>query len=75
MLDETWKEQIEFAFRICCHATLPLHSYRDKDNAFKFVRAYLKEQYVSDDGADEQLAFIQSVFAEAIVEDSDEDSE
>lgn len=66
MLHQQWKDQIESAYMVCCHATMPLHNYRDKDNAYRFVRAYLEEKYVSDDNSNEQIQFIRKVFSDAL---------
>jgi hypothetical protein len=62
MLDEQWKEQIKFAYMICCHATMPLRNYQDKENAFRFVRSELEERYVTNDSYKEQIRFIRETF-------------
>ena len=66
MLDEQWKEQIKFAFNICCHATLPLRNYQDKENAFRFVRTELEEKYVTNDSYNEQIRFIRETFQDVL---------
>jgi hypothetical protein len=43
-MDDTWKKQIVFAFEMICVATLPIRSYDDRRNAFRFVRAELLEK-------------------------------
>lgn len=43
-MDDAWKKQIDFAFQITCVATMPIHSYDDRRNAFRFVRAELLEK-------------------------------
>lgn len=65
-MDPSWKHMIQFAYDMVCVATLPIHSFRDRENAFRFVRSELIERYV--DPLDEALIqqqqdFIRSVFA------------
>jgi hypothetical protein len=66
LMEQQWKEQIEFAYTICCHATLPLRDHRDRQNAFRFVRAELEEKYVSDDSYKEQIHFIRETFKDEL---------
>lgn len=39
-----WKKQIDFAFEMVCVAALPIRSYDDRRNMFRFVRAELLEK-------------------------------
>lgn len=67
-MDDAWKEQIQFAYDMVCVATLPLRSYVDRRNAFRFVRSELMERYVhplDEEIIRDQRAYIGSVFDEA----------
>lgn len=64
-MDTEWKYQIQFAYDICCTATIPLRDWRARQAAFRFVRAELMERHVHPTDPDiiqKQHQFIQAIF-------------
>ncbi len=65
-MDAFWKSQIHFAYDVCSHALLPLSYAANREDAFRFVRAFLEEKYVDPLDSDlirAQVAYIRRVFS------------
>ena len=66
-MDAFWKSQIHFAYDVCRHASLPLSDWKSREDAFRFVRAFLEEKYVDPLDSElirEQVAYIRRVFSD-----------
>ena len=75
-MDTEWKYQIQFAYDICCTATLPLRDWQDREAAFRFVRDELMERYVHPTDPEiiqQQHDFLRALFSDACGEDPDDD--